>query len=131
MREHPMVEEARQQYEGALRVQRMHRDDDARRVDRTREDLAGALEAVNRLGRDEVVLTTDHLTLLRAGYWDHHEDALGTVTMDPKRPYGNSDVERDLERLLPHLGEDQRYRVHRELELVARQAMALLPREVR
>lgn len=131
MREHPLVEEARQEYDAARRVAGMHADDDARRVDRARAALVQAREITGRLPRDEVVLTTDHLTLLRAGVWDHNYDAFGAVTMNPKRPYGNSGVGDDLARLLPHLDADQRYRVHRELELVAGQAMALLPEQVR
>jgi hypothetical protein len=63
--------------------------------------------------------TVDHLTLLReTGWWDWNDMEFGASSMDPKRPYGNSDVEEDLAEHLPHLSEQERLRVHCELPAV-------------
>lgn len=59
--------------------------------------------------------TADHVALLQSCYWDWNGDEFGAPSMDPKRPYGNSDVENDLAALLPHLSEHDRIRVHLEL----------------
>lgn len=49
---------------------------------------------------NEFTVTADHLTLLRAAYlrWDDCE--FGAPAIDPKRPYGNSDVIGDIAELL-------------------------------
>lgn len=62
--------------------------------------------------------TQDHVTLLNASCWDWNECEFGAASMDPKRPYGNSDVLDDLAELLPHLDEAERVRVHCELPAV-------------
>lgn len=126
MSEHPMVAEVQAEYAAAVRVQQRHADEDEHRVRRARQALEEAREATR--GRDEIVLSPDHLTLLRAAYWDYNDQMdFGAVMMDPKRPYGNGDVGNDLARLLPHLDEGQRFVVHRELPLVMAHALASLP----
>ena len=62
--------------------------------------------------------TPDHLTLLARSYWDWNDCEFGAASLDPKRPYGNSDVEDDLAELLPDLTEEQRLRTHCELPAV-------------
>lgn len=57
--------------------------------------------------------TADHATLIAAAYWQWNDCEYGAPEIDPKRPYGNSDVEGDLAELLPHLPEEDRARVHR------------------
>jgi hypothetical protein len=41
-------------------------------------------------------LTEDHVKLLRAMYVDWEDSEFGAPCIDPKRPYGNSDVENDI-----------------------------------
>lgn len=62
--------------------------------------------------------TKDHLKLLKAAYWSWDDCEFGAASMDPKRPYGNSNVLNDLAELLPHLDEETRVRVHCELPAV-------------
>jgi hypothetical protein len=62
--------------------------------------------------------TVDHLTLLSQSCWDWNDCEFGAASMNPKRPYGNSDVEDDLAEHLPHLPEAERLRVHCELPAV-------------
>lgn len=45
-------------------------------------------------------LTKDHIDLLRASGVSWNEAETGAATIDPKRPYGNSDVERDVAEVL-------------------------------
>lgn len=45
-------------------------------------------------------LTDEHITLLRAMYVGWCDDEFGAPEIDPKRPYGNSDVEYDMAVLL-------------------------------
>ncbi len=128
MQEHPLVEDARSEYDHAVRAQdwnARNRRDDERRVEDAKEKLRVARETVR--GRGPVELGADHLTLLRAANW-RWDDAMlpGALVQDGKRPYGNGDVEGDLARLLSHLDEDQRLRVHRELPLVMGAALALI-----
>lgn len=74
---------------------------------------------------EEFTLTEDHLKLLRAMFveWDDCES--GAPAVDPKRPYGNSNVPSDIRRLLgwPQPNEDDEeksndaaYALHRETE---------------
>jgi hypothetical protein len=65
---------------------------------------------------DRFVLTAEHVKLLRASYtwWDDME--FGAAAIDPKRPYGNSDVLPDLRELLPGVDDDDLLRLHRETE---------------
>ena len=46
------------------------------------------------------VLTEDHIKLLRHTYMMWWDCEYGAPAIDPKRPYGNSDVERDIHSLL-------------------------------
>lgn len=41
-------------------------------------------------------LTAEHVTLLRAMYVGWQDDEFGAPEIDPKRPYGNSNVPRDI-----------------------------------
>lgn len=41
-------------------------------------------------------LTDEHVTLLRAMYVEWQDDEWGAPEIDPKRPYGNSDLYRDI-----------------------------------
>jgi hypothetical protein len=74
--------------------------------------------------RGPMAPTADHLTLLRRSCWDWNECEFGAASMDPKRPYGNSDVLDDLEELLPHLDEQDRIRLHCELPAVLKHIIA-------
>ncbi len=128
MIQHPLVEDALHEYDHAVRTQEWNernRRDDARRIQSARMALEEARDTVR--GRGAVELDNDHLTLLRAANW-RWNDAMppGALTQDAKRPYGNSDVEDDLARLLPHLDDAQRLRVHRELPLVIGTALTAL-----
>lgn len=80
---------------------------------------------------NEFTVTADHLTLLRAAYlrWDDCE--FGAPAIDPKRPYGNSDVIGDIAELLDiELDEDDDFqadhfeRLHRETLTVLQLAIA-------
>lgn len=62
--------------------------------------------------------TAAHLALLRRACWDWNECEYGAPSMDPKRPYGNSDVEDDLAEILPDLTPEQRVQAHCELPAV-------------
>ena len=48
----------------------------------------------------EFTLTQDHVTLLRAMYVGWQDCETGAPEIDPKRPYGNSDVARDVAEML-------------------------------
>ncbi|TDD37844.1 hypothetical protein E1287_07240 [Actinomadura sp. KC06] len=48
----------------------------------------------------EFEITNDHLTLLRNAHWSWNDCEFGAPTIDPKRPYGNSSVIRDIAELL-------------------------------
>lgn len=80
------------------------------------------------------VVTEDHLKLLRASYVSWCDTEYGAACLDPKRPYGNSDVEDDIPRVLeefpadagdetsePRYTDAQRQRfvqLHKDLEVV-------------
>lgn len=68
--------------------------------------------------RGQMKPTADHLVLVAAARWDWDEHEFGAVSVDPKRPYGNGDVEDDLAELLPHLSAEDRLRRHCELPAV-------------
>ncbi len=59
------------------------------------------VEAVSLASVSEFTVTEDHLKLLRHAYlyWEYGE-GYGAPAIDPKRPYGNSDVERDIAEIL-------------------------------
>lgn len=78
-------------------------------------------------------VTNDHLTLLRNAYLGWCDDEYGAPDIDPKRPYGNSDVAYDIAR---HLGweydeddgltneqQERAYAIHRETETVLQIAL--------
>ena len=54
----------------------------------------------NEMADKEFTITSDHTKLLRRMYvrWDDCE--YGAPAIDPKRPYGNSDVENDIAEIL-------------------------------
>jgi hypothetical protein len=62
--------------------------------------------------------TADHITLIRNAYWRWEDCEHGAPAIDCKRPFGNSDVAGDLAELLPHLTEDEREIVFRDLVAV-------------
>lgn len=64
--------------------------------------------------RKKIDVTANHIKLLRHAIVQWQPDEYGAPEIDPKRPYGNSDVEGDLEELLPHLDEEERRQVHKE-----------------
>lgn len=63
--------------------------------------------------KDEFLVTYDHIQLLLNSYvyWDDCE--FGAPGIDPKRPFGNSDVEKDYEDIT---GKTFDYRVYKQLE---------------
>lgn len=65
------------------------------------------------IGKDEFLVTHDHIQLLLNSYvyWDDCE--FGAPGIDPKRPFGNSDVEKDYEEIT---GKTFDYRVYKQLE---------------
>lgn len=85
-----------------------------------------------------IKITKDHLKLLKKAYWDHNEMEYGAPWINPKRPYGNSDVEEDIAEILGwklfedrdgevHLSKEQSdmaYKLHRELVLVIQQIIS-------
>ena len=79
-------------------------------------DTRRYVEAVNWAAVREFAVTEDHLELLRHVYlyWDYGEGC-GAPAINPKRPYGNSDVERDIAEILDapdpdrELAEDDEY----------------------
>ena len=50
--------------------------------------------------KERFVLTQDHLTLLRHAYVSWCAEETGSPQIDPKRPYGNSDVPMDVAEIL-------------------------------
>lgn len=48
----------------------------------------------------EFTLTEEHVKLLRHAYTSWHDCETGAPEIDPKRPYGNSDVPSDIARIL-------------------------------
>lgn len=65
------------------------------------------------IGKDEFLVTYDHIQLLLNSYvyWDDCE--FGAPGIDPKKPFGNSDVEKDYEDIT---GKTFDYRVYKQLE---------------
>jgi hypothetical protein len=74
---------------------------------------------MNRPNTDEIRFTVrpEHLKLLRAAYvrWDGSIE-YGAPAIDPKRPYGNSDVPDDIRRVLglPHLSDQDCAELHEQ-----------------
>ena len=50
--------------------------------------------------KETFTLTEDHITLLRSMYVGWQDCETGAPEIDPKRPYGNSDVDGDVIKLL-------------------------------
>lgn len=46
------------------------------------------------------IMTEQHIKLLRASYVDWRGDEFGAACIDPKRPYGNSSVHKDIAEIL-------------------------------
>ena len=75
-------------------------------------------------------VTEDHIKLLKNSYTSWSSMEYGAPMMDPKRPYGNSDVVRDMAKVLdreifdPKTGEriddkaDDLYKIHKQMETV-------------
>lgn len=51
-------------------------------------------------GRGRFEVTPEHVKLLQAAYWRVSDVEYGAPCIDPKRPYGNSDVEGDIGEIL-------------------------------
>ncbi len=64
-------------------------------------DTRRYVEAVSWAAISEFTVTENHLKLLRHArlHWDYGE-GYGAPAIDPKRPYGNSDVELDIAEIL-------------------------------
>lgn len=52
------------------------------------------------MNKTEFILSQDHINLLKNMNVSWNGDEYGAPTIDPKRPYGNSNVENDICRLL-------------------------------
>jgi hypothetical protein len=76
---------------------------------------------------EQFEVTPDHIKLLQAMYVDWNDSENGAPTINPKRPYGNSDVTCDIAKILGwDLPEDedeidekyniQADKIHREME---------------
>jgi hypothetical protein len=79
-------------------------------LSRRMEDSKRLFESLHRAR--EFTVTEDHLKLLRHAYattWDPGEGNGGGAGIDPKRPYGNSYVERDIAEILDAPDEDWEY----------------------
>jgi hypothetical protein len=87
-------------------------------IDLTNEDQR--YRFARRTADAPITPNIEHLALLKHAEWSWNDCEFGAPSMDPKRPYGNSDVEDDLAELLPHLSEADRLRVHCELPGVLR-----------
>ena len=62
------------------------------------------------------ILKPEHVALLRNSYWDWDGIEFGAPRMNPKRPYGNSDVLDDMRKILPAKSDDELRILHAELE---------------
>lgn len=78
-----------------------------------------------RRNRKGLKPTEEHLKLLRAVWWDWIDgDAeFQIVSMDPKRPFGDSDMVNNMAELLPDSTEDERLKFYHELPAVLRYVM--------
>lgn len=66
--------------------------------------------------KEKFTLTKSHIKLLRHLEVGWQNCEYGAPEIDPKRPYGNSDVEEDMRKILPELSlNDERcYSLHKE-----------------
>jgi hypothetical protein len=67
-----------------------------------RDDAADVYDQVESRIREtgEFTVTDEHLKLLRNAYVDWNPMEFGAPSIEPKRPYGNSDVLRDIANIL-------------------------------
>lgn len=65
------------------------------------------------------VVTEDHLRLVRAMWIDWSDVEYGAPCVDPKRPYGNSDVEGDVAELLGWTVDGEDGLTHGQREIAA------------
>ncbi len=84
-----------------------------------------------------MIITEDHLKLLKCAYWDYVDHEYGAPAMNCKRPYGNGDVEEDIaeilgwklfetkdgETILSKEQSDKAYELHHELVDVIKQVI--------
>ncbi len=69
-------------------------------------------------------VTEDHLKLLRQMWVDWCDDEYGAPAIDPKRPYGNSDVYSDMEKILGRqLGWSEAKQIHQETKVALQIAL--------
>lgn len=52
------------------------------------------------MGRERFTVTVQHIALLERMYVSHNGVEFGAPSVDPKRPYGNHDVLRDMAEIL-------------------------------
>jgi hypothetical protein len=76
------------------------------------------------LTAERFVVTDDHIRLLREMYVSWYDCEFGAPTVDPKRPYGNSDVIEDMREVLERLEADEDEL--RELHLSMKLALQIL-----
>jgi hypothetical protein len=74
--------------------------------------------------RTTFTVTGDHLKLARRMYVGWLDDEYGAPEINPKRPYGNSDVPSDIADILGRdMSDDDAYAIHREMETVLQIAL--------
>jgi len=70
----------------------------------------------NNMMQPTFELKPEHIALLRSAYWNYQNCEYGAPEIDPKRPYGNSDVEGDVREILnlPDLSDEEADALHHE-----------------
>jgi hypothetical protein len=96
-----------------------------------RDEKEKKIENIERLS--EFKITKEHLQLLKQMYVDWDDCEYGAPAINPKRPYGNSDVENDIAEIInyPKKGnwdkeeemrnekaEEELYYLHRQMQIV-------------
>lgn len=68
--------------------------------------------------KQKFTLTKNHIKLLQRMYVSWYNCEYGAPCIDPKRPYGNSDVEEDIREILPNipLNDEKCLEIHKETE---------------
>ena len=75
-------------------------------------------EKSRRKDRTKFIITKDHLNLLNFFYVDWQDVEYGAPCIDPKRPYGNSDVNYDIRKILGKKISSQQCReLHEDMEI--------------
>ena len=79
------------------------------------------------MAKEIFILTADHMRLLRRAFVQWQDCETGAPEIDPKRPYGNSDVAHDVAEILGWVEdrneelseeqEDKAFALHRETEV--------------